>query len=55
MNFIHYLETLTGVSIYPLASLCIFTVFFVFAAGWAFKADKKMMEQISHIPLDSEG
>ena len=52
MKFINYLETITGVSVYPLASLIIFTVFFAVASFWAFKADKGMMDHISHIPLD---
>lgn len=52
MKFIDYLQTITGVSIYPMISLVIFTVFFIFAAIWAFKADKKMMDHISQIPLD---
>ena len=52
MKFINYLQSITGVSIYPLASLCIFTVFFVVAALWAFKADKGMINHIRNIPLD---
>lgn len=52
MKFINYLQSITGVSIYPLASLCIFTVFFVLAAFWAFKADKGMIDHMRNIPLD---
>lgn len=54
MKFIKYLEGISGVSIYPMASLLIFTIFFLLAAFWAFKADKQMMDQISHIPLDND-
>lgn len=54
MKFIKYLEGISGVSIYPMASLLIFTTFFLLAAFWAFKADKRMMDQISHIPLDND-
>lgn len=54
MKFIKYLESIAGVSIYPMASLLIFTAFFLLAAFWALKADKKMMDSISHIPLDND-
>lgn len=52
MKFINYLQSITGVSIYPLASLLIFTIFFIVAAFWAFKADKGMIDHIRNIPLD---
>ncbi|AWO00552.1 CcoQ/FixQ family Cbb3-type cytochrome c oxidase assembly chaperone [Chitinophaga alhagiae] len=54
MKFIKYLESIAGVSIYPMASLLIFTAFFVLAAFWALRADKGMMDNISHIPLDND-
>ncbi len=54
MKFIKYLETITGISVYPMASLLIFSVFFLLAAFWALRADKKMMDQISQIPLDND-
>ncbi|RPE12405.1 CcoQ/FixQ family Cbb3-type cytochrome c oxidase assembly chaperone [Chitinophaga lutea] len=54
MKFIKYLESISGVSIYPMASLLIFSVFFLLAAFWALKADKRMMDSISHIPLDND-
>lgn len=52
MKFINYLQSISGISIYPLASLIIFTVFFAAAAFWAFRADKRMIDHIRHIPLD---
>lgn len=54
MKFINYLESIAGVSIYPMASLLIFSIFFVFAAFWAFRADRNMVDQISRIPLDND-
>lgn len=54
MKFIKYLETITGISVYPMASLLIFSIFFLLAAFWALRADKNMMDQISHIPLDND-
>ena len=52
MKFIHYLEKITGVSIYPLSSFLIFGLFFLVMLVWVLRADKKTMRTISHIPLD---
>lgn len=52
MKFIHYLEKVTDVSIYPVISFCIFGVFFLAVATWVFKTDKKLMDKNSRIPLD---
>lgn len=54
MKFINYLQSITGVSIYPLASLLIFTLFFTAATIWALRADKQMVDDISRIPLDND-
>jgi cbb3-type cytochrome oxidase subunit 3 len=54
MKFINYLESIAGISIYPMASLILFSAFFLGAAIWAFRADKKMVDQISQIPLDRD-
>lgn len=53
MKFINYLEKITGVDIYALSSFSIFFVFFMLMALWAWKADKKMIEEISRIPLEN--
>ncbi|HEU4553720.1 MAG TPA: CcoQ/FixQ family Cbb3-type cytochrome c oxidase assembly chaperone [Chitinophaga sp.] len=54
MKFINYLQSITGVSIYPLTSLLLFTLFFTVASIWAFKADKEMVDHVSRIPLDHD-
>lgn len=54
MKFINYLQSITGVSIYPLTSLLLFTLFFTVASIWAFKADKEMVDYVSRIPLDHD-
>jgi len=54
MSFIHYLETITGVSIYALISFGIFFSFFIIMALWAWKADKKLIDTLSNIPLDDK-
>jgi len=51
MKFINYLERITGVSIYPLTSLLIFFIFFTVMAMWVFKADKKYIRIMKHIPF----
>jgi hypothetical protein len=52
MKFIHYLEKISGVSIYGISSFLIFGIFFLLMLIWALKADKKMIEEIRNIPLD---
>lgn len=52
MKFIHYLEKITGVSIYPLSSFIIFGLFFLGMLVWVMKTDKKRLQDISRIPLD---
>lgn len=52
MKFINYLESITGIGIYPLASLFIFFVFFALATFYAFKADKQHLQKLSGIPLE---
>ena len=52
MKFINYLEKITGVDIYALTSFGIFFTFFIVMLLWAWKADKKMINEISQIPLD---
>ena len=52
MKFIHYLEKITGVSIYPLISFVIFGLFFLVMLIWVLKSDKKVIYDISRIPLD---
>jgi cbb3-type cytochrome oxidase subunit FixQ-like protein len=53
MKFVHYLEKISGVDIYGLASLIIFVVFFLGMLTWVFKTGKKTFNEISRIPLDN--
>ncbi len=52
MKFINYLESITGIGIYPLISFVLFFVFFLIVALYAFGADKKYLDEIAEIPLD---
>jgi hypothetical protein len=53
MKFINYLEKITGVDIYALSSFSIFFTFFLIMTIWAWKADKKLIDQIRQIPLEN--
>ncbi len=53
MKFIHYLEKVTGVDIYALSSFAIFSTIFMIMLLWAWKADKKMIDEIRNIPLEN--
>lgn len=52
MKFINYLQTITGVSIYPMISLILFVAVFAFALFYVIKTDKKTIEEQSQLPLD---
>jgi cytochrome c oxidase cbb3-type subunit IV len=54
MKFIHYLETITGVEVYPLISLLIYFIFFVLLFWYAYRTDKKHFQRMSEIPLTDE-
>ena len=53
MKFINYMEKISGISIYGLSSLVLFVTIFTVMLIWALKADKKMIKEISNIPLNS--
>lgn len=53
MKFINYLEKITGVDIYALSSFMIFFCFFAVMAVWALKADKKLIDHLTRIPLEN--
>ncbi len=52
MKFINYLEKISGVSVYGLTALVLFGTIFLVMLIWALKADKSMIDEISHMPLD---
>jgi len=54
MKFIHYLERITGVGIYPLTSLAIFFLFFLAMALWSARADKTYIRIMKNIPFPDE-
>lgn len=53
MKFIHYLEKISGVSIYPLTSLLIFFVFFIVLLWFVMGTKKEYLREIEQLPLDN--
>ena len=54
MKFINYLESISGIAIFPLISLIIFFAFFTLLIIYVVKADKKHISDLKNIPLDNE-
>ncbi|GAB2768404.1 hypothetical protein GCM10027275_08730 [Rhabdobacter roseus] len=52
MKFRNYLESIAGVSIYPLISLVIFFAFFVILLVYVFRIDRKKIDRMKNIPLE---
>jgi fructose-specific phosphotransferase system IIC component len=52
MKFITYLESISGISIYPLMSLVIFASVFTYVLVSVIRADRKTITDIKRIPLD---
>jgi cytochrome c oxidase cbb3-type subunit IV len=53
MKFINYLESITGIGFYPLASFLIFFIFFLVVSIYLIKSGKKHFEEVAQIPLDT--
>lgn len=52
MKFINYLERITGVSVYPMVSLLLFTTVFILVVIYAFKASDRTIKEMENLPLD---
>jgi cytochrome c oxidase cbb3-type subunit III len=52
MKFRNYLETISGIGIFPLISLIIFFVFFISLLIYVLRIDKKTIDRMSNIPLN---
>ena len=52
LKFINYLESITGIGIYPLTSLLIFFLFFMVVGLYAFKMDKTYIAKLKQIPFE---
>ncbi|TDD98652.1 CcoQ/FixQ family Cbb3-type cytochrome c oxidase assembly chaperone [Flavobacterium cellulosilyticum] len=47
----HNMETIDGVSIYPIFTLVIFFTFFVGLGVWAFSYKKEKLDELGDLPL----
>jgi len=54
MKFINYLESITGIGIYPLTSLMIFFLFFVIVGVYVIKGRKEYFEYLKNIPITNK-
>jgi fructose-specific phosphotransferase system IIC component len=54
MKFINYLTSITGISIYPLISLLIFTAIFTVVLYKTFSESKQSIAEQSNLPLDDQ-
>ena len=54
MKFKNYLETISGVSIYPMITLLMFFIFFSALLIWVVRSGKQMFNDVSKLPLDTE-
>jgi len=54
MKFKNYLESISGIEIFPMISLLVFVVFFVVLLIYVVKADKKYIDHMQQIPFDKE-
>lgn len=54
MKFINYLQSMTGVGIYPLISLIIFFVFFMGVGFYVVKGSKAYFNTLSNLPLNND-
>ena len=48
----HHMETIVGIEIFPMISLVIFVLFFTALLIVVVKMDKKMVQEMSNIPID---
>ncbi|CAN5480080.1 cbb3-type cytochrome c oxidase subunit 3 [soil metagenome] len=50
--FNEVLQSIDGISIYPIFSLLIFFVFFLGLTIWVIKADKNYLKKMSELPIE---
>jgi cytochrome c oxidase cbb3-type subunit IV len=48
------LQSIDGVSIYPIISLIVFVIFFAVILIWMLKVDKKYIKKMENLPFENE-
>ncbi|OJU23006.1 MAG: cytochrome C oxidase Cbb3 [Sphingobacteriales bacterium 41-5] len=54
MKFVNYLEKITGVGVYPMISLIVFTLFFIGVVIYAIRTPNETVKEMENLPLDNE-
>ncbi|MDO6597070.1 CcoQ/FixQ family Cbb3-type cytochrome c oxidase assembly chaperone [Oceanihabitans sp. 2_MG-2023] len=50
----NYMDSISGIEVYPIISLLIFFGFFVVLFLWVYTAKKEYIQTVSNIPLENE-
>jgi Ca2+/Na+ antiporter len=48
------LQSIQGVSVYPIISLVVFVLFFVIILVWMLKVDKNYIKKMENLPFENE-
>jgi cytochrome c oxidase cbb3-type subunit 4 len=48
------LQSVEGITIYPIISLIVFVLFFALIIIWMFKVDKNYIKKMENLPLENE-
>jgi len=54
MKFINYLESISGVSVFPMISLLVFFIFFILVGIKVYMMDSKSLNEIMNLPLQDD-
>lgn len=54
MKFVNYLERITGVGIYPMVSLLLFTVLTILVVIIAVRTSDETVKEMGNLPLDND-
>ena len=54
MKFVNYLEKISGVGIYPLLSLLLFTIISILVVLYAMRASNETISEMENLPLDEK-
>lgn len=54
MKFVNYLERITGVGIYPMISLLLFSVLTILVVVFALRTSDETVNEMKNLPLDHD-
>jgi cytochrome c oxidase cbb3-type subunit 3 len=54
MKFINYLESISGIGIFPMISLLTFFIFFVLVGVVVYFMDENSLNEAVHLPLEKD-